>query len=408
MSAKKRLLFVGIGMYRGGTEKAFLSLADQIDYDAYDVDLLLAKKEGPLLGDIPPSINIYEMPDFGGMFLLSAANSYKTIAEQVIKKHPSSLFRGFAYFVRLVFDRKRRQSVATRMWIDLMRRYAPEFDNGDYDAVISFWGDRAMFYAADKVRNAAKHITWLHFDYGNPPRDNEIYRPYYERCAHVVTVSPSVDEALKKALPGISGRCVSMENIIDSARIRTFALKGESFPDEGYGGVRIVSVCRLMPQKGLDMIPAVLARLREDGCDVRWYVIGDGEEDYKMKLVESALSHGVADIFLLLGAKDNPYGFLRDADIFALTSRFEGRPVTVEEAKIMMRPILATDYVSARDQLENGKYGVIVPISEDGIYGGLKKMIGSEELRDGFTMELSRHDFGTTGNIVQFYRLIDE
>ena len=408
VSAKKRLLFVGIGMYLGGTEKAFLSLARQIDFDRYDADLLLAKKEGPLLSDIPAGITVYEMPEFGDMFLLSAANSYKMIADQVIKKHPSSVFSVFSYLVRMVLFKKKRQSIATSMWIDFMRRYAPVFDNGSYDAVISFWGDRAMFYAADKVKNAAKHITWLHFDYGNPPRDNGIYRPYYERCAHVVTVSPSVDAALKSAMPDIAGRCVSMENIIDSKAIRTLALKGESFPDAGYSGIRIVSVCRLAEQKGVDMIPPVLARLREEGFDVRWYIIGDGDESYRMKLAESALKHGVADIFLLLGPKDNPYGYLRDADIFALTSRFEGRPITVEEAKIMLRPIVVTDYVSASDQLDGGRYGMIVPMTEDGIYEGVKKMADSRELRDSFTMELSKHDFGTTANISEFYRLIDE
>ena len=138
VSAKKRLLFVGIGMYLGGTEKAFLSLARQIDFDRYDADLLLAKKEGPLLSDIPAGITVYEMPEFGDMFLLSAANSYKMIADQVIKKHPSSVFRVFSYLVRLILFKKKRQSIATSMWIDFMRRYAPVFDNGSYDAVISF------------------------------------------------------------------------------------------------------------------------------------------------------------------------------------------------------------------------------------------------------------------------------
>ena len=396
MNDKKRILFVGIGMYRGGTERAFLSLAKAISYEKIEADLLLAKKEGPLLSEIPDQITVYEMPEFGDMFLLSAKNSYGMIWKHVIKKHPLSLFTVIPYFARLIFNRKKRQSVATNMWIDLMRRYAPEFDNGHYDAVVSFWGDRAMFYAGDKVRNADKHITWLHFDYGNPPRDNKIYLPYYEKCSKVVTVSPSVDEALKKAIPEISDKCVSMENIIDSKAIRTLALKGESFPDMNFDGIRIISVCRLMPQKGVDLIPGVLKKLRENGYNVKWYVIGDGEEEYKLQLAESALKLGVADIFLLLGAKDNPYGYLRDADIFALTSRFEGRPITVEEAKIMMRPILVTNYVSAEEQLNGGKYGVIVPISEDGIYQGIKRLIDDEKYRDMFTETLSKTDFGTT------------
>ena len=404
---KKRILFVGIGMYLGGTEKAFLSLARNIDYTLYDVDLLLAKREGPLLDEIPKEINIFELPEFGDMFLLSSKNTYKTIWNSIIKKHPASAFLIFSYFIRLLFSKTQRQSIATRMWIDLMRRYAPEFENVFYDAAIAFWGDRAMFYTADKVKNSGRFITWLHFDYGNPKRDDSIYLPYFEKCEHIVTVSESVDAALKKALPAVSSRCVAMENLIDSANIRTLALKGESFPDTAYKGLRILSVCRLSEQKGVDFIPPVLNRLRKEGYDIRWYVIGDGEKEYKLKLVEDALRLGVADIFFLLGAKDNPYGYMRDADIFALPSRFEGRPITVEEAKIMMRPIVVSRYVSAEDQLNGGEYGVITDIGEEGLYTGLKRLLDSPELRDSLTLSLSKHDFGTCDKIKEFYNLID-
>ena len=49
-----------------------------------------------------------------------------------------------------------------------------------YDIAVAYWGDRTMFYMIDKV-NADKKVTWLHFDYSFPKRDNDIYLPYFEK-----------------------------------------------------------------------------------------------------------------------------------------------------------------------------------------------------------------------------------
>ena len=62
-------------------------------------------------------------------------------------------------------------------------------------------------------------------------------------------------------------------------------------------------------------------------------------------------------------------------------SRHEGKPISVEEAKILCKPILVTNYTSAREQLENGKLGVITEISERGIYAGLENFLKDEALR---------------------------
>ena len=258
----------------------------------------------------------------------------------------------------------------------------------------------------DKVPRAKKKLTWLHFDYGNPRREDSLYLPYFKACDKIVTVSEAVDAALKKALPEISDRCAAMENIIDSARIRTLALKGETFPDAHFKGLRILSVMRISEQKGVDFIPPALKRLRDDGYDVRWYIVGDGDEASRNALIEQSIKEGVADILLLLGSKDNPYSYMRDADIFVLPSRYEGRPITVEEAKILMKPIVCTNYVSAAEQLSDGEYGVICEAGDDGIYGAVKKLLDDEKLRDRLTVVLSKHNFGNLNGMKTFYGLL--
>ena len=137
----------------------------------------------------------------------------------------------------------------------------------------------------DKVK-ADKYITWMHFDYAHPKRDDSIYLPYFEKCDSIVNVSTTVDNALKASLPGISDKCVVIENIQCESLIKKMAEEKAEYPDPEYKGVRILSVARIAYQKGLDLGIRALKILRESGIDARWYVIGDGDEKLKAQLID--------------------------------------------------------------------------------------------------------------------------
>ena len=398
------MLVVGITMNCAGSEKSFLSFLSCLDFSRFDVTLLLAKREGLLLDQIPKDVKVVVMEKYGDMFLLSGKNAVKTLTDCFVKENPLSLFEIFPYFVGSLFTKgEKRASIATKMWLHFMGKM-PEVKE-EYDVAVAYWGDRTMFYMCDKVK-AKKKIAWLHFDYKNPPRDDSIYLPYFEKCDRVVTVSKAIDDSLRSELPEIADRCVMMENITNPKQIWDLALRGETFPDTHFTGKRILTIGRIGEQKGLDLVVPVLKRLREEKYDVRWYVLGDGDKAYKDHLSELLVDAGVADMMLFLGTTPNPYSYLRDCDIYAQPSRHEGKPISVEEAKIMYKPILVSDYLSAREQLEDGKLGVICHISPDGIYEGIKKLLDSQKLCDDFTETLAKRKFGNNEEINKFYEMI--
>lgn len=387
MSEKIKLLFLGITMNCAGTEKAFLSLARHLDYDRFDVTLLLAKAGGPLFEQIPKEIKVIEMPEYGEMFTLSGGTAMRAIWDCYVKKNPFVLFEIFPYAVRYLFGKKKRSQTAMRLWVRLMKKM-PEVP-GEYDVAAAFWGDKTMFYMVDKVK-AKKKIAWLHFDYSSPPREDKLYLPYFLSCDKIINVSKAVDDELKARLPQIADRCEVIENIIDPGLIWDLALQGESFPDPWFTGKRILTIARICEQKGVDFIPPVLRKLTADGLPLRWYIVGGGDEDDVNRLKVQAVTEEVADKLFLLGPKTNPYGFLRDCDIFVLPSRYEGKPITVEEAKIMYKPILVSRYLSAEEQLDGGRLGYITDIGEEGLLRGLKKLLGDPELCDMYTERLSK------------------
>lgn len=399
---KKKILFIGITMNCAGSEKSFLSFINTLDLNEYEADLILAKKEGLFLEQLPDGIKVLEMDDFGEIFKLSSKNAVSLIWNTYIKKNPLYAFDILPYFVPMLISKKKRARFATKMWIHLMKKMK-KIDN-NYDIAVAYWGDRTMFYMIDKV-DADIKVTWLHFDYSFPKRDNDIYLPYFKECDAIVNVSTAVDDALKRELPSLTDKCVVIENINNPSLIEKMALEGETFNDD-YNGTRILTVGRITDQKGYDLAIPAMKKLVDNGYDAKWYVIGAADDDYGEYIKNLLKDNKVEDRFVFLGTTPNPYGYLKDCDIYAQPSRYEGKPISVEEAKIMKKPILAANYLSANEQLENGKLGMVCDISPDGIFQALKSMIDSEEKTKGYIAELSCRDFSNRDEINKFYDII--
>lgn len=406
MEPKKKLLIVGIIMNCAGTEKSFLSFASCLDYSRYDVDLLLAKRTGELYDSIPKEINVIELPDreYADMFLLSGKNAMKTIWNCFCRKNPFVLIEVLPFFIQIILYPKKRADIATRLWCRLLLKFSVL--EREYDIAAAYWGDRTMFYMADKVK-AKKKLAWLHFDYGNPPRDDELYRRYFKQCDSIITVSKKINQTLATKFPEIADRFITIENINNPKHIWNLALQGESFPDRSFTGKRLLTIARISEQKGIDLAIEALKYLCKDELNVRWYIIGGGDKDEINLIKAKAVEEGVAHMLILLGSKQNPYPFLRDCDIYVQPSRYEGKPITVEEAKIMYKPIVATNYVSASEQLDFGELGIITEINGKAIYGGIRRLLDDASLRDSFTVKLSKCNFGNPEEIEKFYKIAE-
>ncbi len=388
---KKKVLIIGITMAAAGSEKAFLSFASHaIDYKNYEVDLLLAKKEGDFLDRIPDEIRVLEMGETGGIFLLDRKNAPGLIWKHFLSKNPFRIISLLPYILRRFIAKSSDQKTfaAHRMWLEMMKTM-PIMDQ-EYDVALAYWGDRTMFYMIDKVK-AKKKIAWLHFDYGKPPREDALYETYFGACDRVITVSSEIERSLKKALPSIASKVMTAENIMDAEDILRLAGKSADFGDD-FSGIRILSIGRISEQKGYDLAVPAVARLVKEGYPIKWYIIGKGSKDDERALAEQIRMCGAEHTVTVLGIRKNPYPYIKSADIYMQPSRHEGKPIAVEEAKILCKPILVTDYTSAAEQLENGLFGKIAEISEEGIYRGLKELLEHEEIRKQFSLRLQNQE----------------
>lgn len=406
MDHKEKLLFIGCEMNAAGTEKSFLAFLSALDMDRYDVELLLARKGGDLYHLLPEGIKVTEMPVGGEMFTLTGASAASVIFRLFVRKNPLRLFEIFPYFLRMKLNPAKRSLIAMELWLRMMQKL-PEH-GGEYDAAIAYWGDKTMFYMVDKVK-AKRKIAWLHFDYANPPRSDKTYLPYFKACDGVVTVSDTVDRALKEKLPEIADRCVMIENLIDRSALYSMAESAPTFGD-GYTGTRILSIMRICHQKGFDFIPEILYRLNLKGRELRWYIVGEGNGADVAYLLSECRRLGVEDRLVLLGTTPNPYGYLRDADMFVLPSRHEGKPISVEEAKAFSKPIVVGHYLSAEEQLEDGELGIIAESDPADLAETVDRLLSSPEMRKVLTDRLAAYNTSTAvtaeREMAKFYALM--
>ena len=166
----------------------------------------------------------------------------------------------------------------------------------------------------------------------------------------------------------------------------------------------VLSVGRLEKVKGFDLAVESASVLKEKGVIFHWYVIGEGSE--RMNLERMIIERKLGQHFTLLGLKENPYPYIRKAKVFVQSSRYEGKSIAVDEAKILAKPIVLTNFTTAKDQIKNLVNGLIVGMTPEEIAAGIEKYLKNAVFTEKIIANLQLQHYGREHGIEVFYRLI--
>lgn len=373
MNARKYKIYIcasSLGI--GGVEKALLGLVNSFDYDKVDVDLQLVNYGGEYMKYLNPNINLLPVQDFFSWVLLPKKGVFKSICKLLSK--PIVLYLFIKNIVWGVSHKNMAQA-RQRMWQDAIN-YIPHLQ-GQYDEALDFSGlfRRYVLQCVD----AKKKYTWIHSDYNVFGYDRTIDYELLRQFDNVYCVSDTCKVIFDDVFPALSNISEVKLNIVDMALIQS-QLKGKSF-DDSYNGVRLLDVTRIDPNKGLDIAVKVCSKLKQQGINFRWYILGNDPLGYRKELEKLILQYDVADCFILLGFTSNPYPYMNDADIIVHFSRFEGRSVSIDEALALHKPILLTNYPTAKDQITNGVNGWICEFDENELCEKLVQMINQIDIK---------------------------
>lgn len=388
---KKKILFICSNMEVGGFQKSLVSLLSYFDYGKYDVDLLLFNPVGIFMNIIPEQVNMIDpiMP-------CEYFNKFPDCVLELVRKRHFIL--AIIRLVGAMVSRLDRGYGAV-----IMSKGIPALTE-HYDVIVDYNGQYILYYMIDKL-NADKKITYFHNDYAMWPYYKNADKRYYAKADSIVTVSDLCVKSLKRYFPEYENRFFSIENIISTKTVNLFEKNSNTYQDK-FNGIRIVTVGRVCEDKGTDFAVEACSKLKKVGYYVRWYVVGpESNIEFYNDLIEK---NDVKNEFVFLGATNNPYDYIRNADIVVHPSRFEGKSVAIEEAKILCKPIVVTNFSTVRNQIENERTGLIVEMNSDAVYEGVKRLIDDQGLRFRIVDILVKECLGNENEIEKLYKLIED
>ncbi|MCC5859285.1 MAG: glycosyltransferase [Ectothiorhodospiraceae bacterium] len=200
----------------------------------------------------------------------------------------------------------------------------------------------------------------------------------YPRCQGVIAVSDGVREDLLNTV-GLRG--VTVQRIYSGSVARRTLERADEPVDHPWLVDKtcpvILSAGRLVPQKDYPTLLRAFARLRERR-NARLIIVGKGREQPRLEQLAREL--GIEADLDLPGFVANPYAWMARADVFALSSRWEGLVNVVMEALGLGLPVVSTDCPSGpREILAGGRYGVLVPMRDpEALADGLEQVLRGE------------------------------
>lgn len=392
MTKKKELLFVIYNLNAGGAEKALISMLQIFDYNKYSVDLLLFRKEGIFLNQVPKEVNILSEPKNYKFFDMP----FSQVIRENIFKNWNNIFRRIQFYVA----RKRAANLAEAEqfgWNAVSRALKPL--GKQYDAAIGFLEKSPCYFVMDKVL-ALKKFAWIHNHYEQIGLNAKFDCNYFGKFDNVITVSETCLKSLNNVFPHLSIKFKLIENISSKNIIhnRSNEVITERLQNN------ILSIGRLSPQKAFNRAITALKILKEKGIDIQWFVIGEGE--LRKNLERQIEEMNLVDSFHLLGLRENPYPYIKNALIYCQTSIFEGKSIAIAEAKILGKPIVVTNYPSAKDQIRHMENGIICDMTPEAIAKSLQQLIEDDFLKQKFSQNLQKEVLGNQKEIEKLYLLI--
>ncbi|WP_289731590.1 glycosyltransferase [Thomasclavelia cocleata] len=345
-SEKKNILFVCIGINTGGIERALINILNIIDYSKYNVDLLLWNVNGDLYKFLNPSVNVID------------GIKYRVKSMSELKKQ-FSLVECLRYLLFILFN---YIGIPWKIFRKIKKNYdiAIAFSHYDYSPI----------FVLDKVCSLKKYLWFHNGKYIFSKKQHNINKKIYRKFDKVICVSEAVYDELKKFFPN-NNNFVIRYNDIDKDSIIKQSL--EFNPDFDKNKINIVTVGRLFQDKGIDIALACAKRLLAENYDFIWYFVGDGgmRKEYEEYIVSNNLNKNC----ILLGSKSNPYPYMKCANIYVQPSRIESFGLTVTEAMILNKFIIASSVKALEEQLKGYNNSILCDINADSMFISIKSTI---------------------------------
>lgn len=352
---KKKILFVTESLARGGMERVLVDIANALTDNGYNVTIITYSDATNLKNDL-----------------------HSSIVYKYVKRKEWPLCEKIPYIRRLY--RKNYKQFKWETNSSSQKLYKYYVKNEKYDVEIGFYRGPSIKIISGSTNKSSKKIAWVHTDLKlcDPKsmqfffHDMDEVRKAYGSFNHVVCVSEMAMKSFLEVI-GYKGQCSVIYNMVPINKIQ---LKGKLPAPQSKRRFTIATLGRLIPDKGYDRLLKAVSKVNNEGFSFDVWMIGGGRAENDLKNLAKDLN--LENVYFW-GMQENPYPLIKQADLFICTSKREGFNIAIVEAMVFGVPVISTRCTGPTEILENGKYGILVDNSEEGVYWGVKQALSNPE-----------------------------
>lgn len=352
----KKIAIIARELSMGGTEKSLINLLKVIN-NRYDITLYLLQKKGVFTNSLPDNIKVKEIFDSKDMkyFYSLSNNKYDIFTKvNVILWKALSKFNKNLFF-KLVSNKAHKDQECYDWCID----YHGYGYYGSYYAIKYINAKHKAIFIHDEGIEWAKTInkTFVKFDY---------YFCVSKSCMNIVKNDFNID----------CSKIMLCRNLIDKESIYSLSKEKQKYLFES-NTTNLLTIGRVEYQKGYDLLVKIGKQLVKNNIQYHWYIIGDGK--LKESIQQLIKDNKLEDYISLLGLIENPYPYINNCDIYVQTSRHEGYGIAIAEARVLNKPIIATNLDCVKEQITDGYNGILCDFDVNSFANKIIELINNKE-----------------------------
>ncbi|SJZ57183.1 Glycosyltransferase involved in cell wall bisynthesis [Cetobacterium ceti] len=336
----KKILMYNGQLYMGGIEKVFISYLKELSKDKnLEIEILIKEND--------PEKNIFlkEVPENVKVTFIRS-REYMEKRERLSLKKKKNIFYKFLYQSYLTYGR-----VKMRQFI---KKY---FLENRYDCILDL--DTGLRKDINYIKDPL--ITWCHISFKVLKRKNK--KDFIEQLGkykNIILICDEMKKEFEELYPHLKEKGIRIYNPMDLEKVRERSLEKVNKEDEKLlQNKYMIGVSRLVKEKGREDLIDIYYKLKERGVKEKLYLLGDGPEYSRLK--EKIKSMNLEEDVFLLGQKENPYPWVKNAELFVHTSYCEGLPTVLIESLALNTVVVSYDCPTGPDEiLKNGDIGELV------------------------------------------------
>ena len=270
----------------------------------------------------------------------------------------------------------------------------------DYDIECAYLEMGPTKIMASSTNKKAKKLAWVHCDLTRAITDPQAYvektTPWYAKFDRIVCVSRNVKASFDSFFHSKYPSDV-LYNVIEDNVIREKSLA--QVTGVGKRRLTMLAVGTMYPPKNYPRLLRTHQAILEAGIEHDLWILGDGEQRPQIEqfIQENKLQESVR----LFGFQDNPYPYMKAADVIVCSSNYEGFSTVITESTILGKAIVTTDCSGMREILGDSEFGLVTENSDEAFCEGVKRMLSDPNLREEYARRAAiQGNHFSTGNLV--------